>query len=531
MALGFAQSLNLSESSTATRDNLILDNLYGDGSIFRDIQLFRNNLKNKSTINPGEYTIEYDSYDLNQDGDDEDLYYFKVGQLIKLLRSKPERIIFSNFSLANQGTDEETDFYLLQIGEKKFASSTGVFATLSDLRDNLQLKLSNDPEINANYTLKVVSFENSFGGTTETPVEKMVLQWNYNGDQTNIPYILTYEGLGNGLDDSQPIIENGATNQVLLAGTPVDEGLESVTTDTNVYTLVPPFSNKTTVTVYDTNNENAILGLFEVFDSNAVDRFRLRNKDNNQQIIPNSPAEVGRYIIERSDAIFRNNITNLQRDRLETFVSDSTDEFVEGQVTESGAGISVLNDKTIGGYISTISIGTNILNLKKALTPKRDVDNIFQRSITFANSVRIINDDNVQTEEAPGLFIVTDDGTPRGAALRAFSDLSNPWFEVPNDAGTAPTVEGQATFDADVGEHLLTLASSAGIGKLTINSDGLVNSVTPKFIGNWTKNNYGAESTPIDVSTAGFKLEVLIRTPDDPEGETFSLLLAEVLSD
>jgi hypothetical protein len=319
-------------------------------------------------------------------------------------------------------------------------------------------------------------------------------------------------------------------NQVLLNGTPVDEGLESDTTDSSVYTLIPPFSNKTKLTVYDTFNDNVILGNFEVFDSNAIDRFRCVREDG-QIIIPNSPAELGRYIFERSDAVFQQNITNLKRERLRTFVTTDLDGDVDaGTIDNNISRTSVLDDLTIGDYLNNISIGVNILNLKKVLTPKRDVDNLFLRPITFQNSVRIINDDDVQTEAAPGLFIVTDDGTPRGSALRAFSDLSNPWFNITNNASDPNNiVEGADRYDAAVGDHLLTLASSAGIGKLVLNSDGVSGSTgsTLQIKGDWTTNNYATETTPIDPLDATYKLEVLIRTPFDPEGEAYSFLLVE----
>lgn len=199
-----------------------------------------------------------------------------------------------------------------------------------------------------------------------------------------------------------------------------------------------PFSNRTKVT-HGTGTTQ-----YEVYQSDALNSFYLKDGNGN--------AFVPTQDLIRDDAITFNNIANLSATRIEAVRDVGSNVATNNASTTSESGI--YNLRTIAENYSIIEEGIGIYYYKKSRIPLTEEDSIFNRPITFSGALRITNDSNIpQSTTSPGLFIKGPT-----AAVRAFSDVSNPWAE---DNPSSPT-------------KLQTTANNASVYDLVLNDPNLV---------------------------------------------------------
>jgi hypothetical protein len=145
--------------------------------------------------------------------------------------------------------------------------------------------------------------------------------------------------------------------------------------------------------------------------------------------------------LTRSDAISNPNLENMDVERL-IAVRDSSSGVQGGGDIDEETGI--YNLRSISSNIDLIEEGLGIYAYKKSRIPLTYKDSDFRKRLTFNGNIRITNDSlvNVGDAGAPGLFIQG----PSGAAVRAFSDVSNPWSkEGTGNGGTTSRIETTAS--------------------------------------------------------------------------------------
>ena len=145
--------------------------------------------------------------------------------------------------------------------------------------------------------------------------------------------------------------------------------------------------------------------------------------------------------LTRSDAISNPNLENMDVERL-IAVRDSSSGVQGGGDIDEETGI--YNLRSISSNINLIEEGLGIYAYKKSRIPLTYKDSDFRKRLTFNGNIRITNDSlvNVGDAGAPGLFIQG----PSGAAVRAFSDVSNPWSkEGTGNGGTTSRIETTAS--------------------------------------------------------------------------------------
>lgn len=155
--------------------------------------------------------------------------------------------------------------------------------------------------------------------------------------------------------------------------------------------------------------------------------------------------------LTRSDAISNPNLENMDVERL-IAVRDSSSGVQGGGDIDEETGI--YNLRSISSNIDLIEEGLGIYAYKKSRIPLTYKDSDFRKRLTFNGNIRITNDSlvNVGDAGAPGLFIQG----PSGAAVRAFSDVSNPWSKEGNGNG-------------DNTSRIETTASKSSVYELVLN--------------------------------------------------------------
>ena len=171
--------------------------------------------------------------------------------------------------------------------------------------------------------------------------------------------------------------------------------------------------------------------------------------------------------LTRSDAISNPNLENMDVERL-IAVRDSSSGVSGGGDIDDETGI--YNIRSISSNINLIEEGLGIYAYKKSRIPLTYKDSDFRKRITFNGNIRITNDSlvNVGDAGAPGLFIQG----PSGAAVRAFSDVSNPWSkEGTGNGGTTSRIETTAS-KSSVYELVLNEPNFAVPGSLLQSESG-----------------------------------------------------------
>jgi hypothetical protein len=163
----------------------------------------------------------------------------------------------------------------------------------------------------------------------------------------------------------------------------------------------------------------------EVFDSNGIDKFKLRNLSG--QAVSPLDSSNAKKILRRNDGVSAENISNLSSKRLETNPGAST-----GISDDDGAS-DLFNQYSASEQIDYINTQLALYYYKRDRVPLTFEDSSFDQRVNFRGSVMIVDNDATSTTQpsnsTPGLFIV-DASNPGGGATRAFSDASNPWSEV-----------------------------------------------------------------------------------------------------
>ena len=156
----------------------------------------------------------------------------------------------------------------------------------------------------------------------------------------------------------------------------------------------------------------------EVFDSNGIDKFRLRNL-NGQAVAPNGD-------LRRNDGVSAENLSNLSTKRLETNPGAST-----GISADDGAS-DLFNQYSASSQVDYINSQLSLYYYKRNRIPLTFEDSSFDARVNFRGSVMIVDNDatssTVPGATTPGLFIV-DASNPGAGSTRAFSDASNPWSQ------------------------------------------------------------------------------------------------------
>ena len=232
---------------------------------------------------------------------------------------------------------------------------------------------------------------------------------------------------------------------------------------------------------------------YEVFNSNGIDQFKV--KDSLGTVNPSGT-------LRRSDYVTQANMSNLSVKRLETSNSIS-----DGVSADQNSGGDVFNDFAFNEQVTYIEEALGLFYYKRYRIPRTYELSTFNIPIKFSGAIQIMNSvatpTTVPDDDSPGLFIV-DASNPSTAAVRAFSDSSNPWSQV-----ATGTANGALHTDED----------NAQANRLFF--DPVSQPTTPNIK---TVNSSGTQVTllaseTITVSTATHKLPVQIN------GETFFLLL------
>ena len=228
--------------------------------------------------------------------------------------------------------------------------------------------------------------------------------------------------------------------------------------------------------------------VYEVFNSNGIDQFKV--KDAFGSVNPTGT-------LRRSDYVTQANMSNLSVKRLET-----TNSISDGVSADQNSGGDVFNDFTFNQQVAYIQDALGLFYYKRSRIPRTYELSTFNVPIKFSGAIQIMNSvataSTVPDNNSPGLFIV-DASNPSTAAVRAFSDSSNPWSKV---SGALHTDED----NAQANRLFFDPVSQPTTPNIkTVNSSG-------------TQVTLIASET-ITVSTATHKLPVQIN------GETFFLLL------
>lgn len=190
--------------------------------------------------------------------------------------------------------------------------------------------------------------------------------------------------------------------------------------------FVVPFSNRTSVKC----------GTIDcvVVNSNAIDQFQLKRKDNNQIFDP------GVVDIIRYDSVFTQNFDNINPLR---FPPTKTENFTGISLTIEADSVDIY-DISIPSYIDFIDSAIDSFLYLKSNSILTYKDNSFTKPLNLSDGIIIRNLDsngnpitvqNSLTNSDPGVFIVN--GNER---FRAFSDNSNPWnIDTPNYTSTIST--------------------------------------------------------------------------------------------
>ena len=211
----------------------------------------------------------------------------------------------------------------------------------------------------------------------------------------------------------------------------IEGGHYSYDSSTDVVTVTGEgkvaFSDGTKISIDGAGFAGASVFEYEVFDSNGIDKFRV--KDGFGSVSPSGT-------LRRNDGVTFENISNLSSKRLETNPSAST-----GVSGDDGAS-DLFNQYTSSTQVDYINSQLGLYYYKRDRIPLTFQDSSFDETVRFRGSVMIVdNDATVSTQPGdltPGLFIV-DPSNP-GAGVRAFSDASNPWSETAY-ANTLSTTE------------------------------------------------------------------------------------------
>jgi len=229
---------------------------------------------------------------------------------------------------------------------------------------------------------------------------------------------------------------------------------------------------------------------YTVTASDAELTFELRDANGN--------AFIPTGTLTRSDAVTNLNFEFMDVERL-VAVRDTSSGVTGGASIDDESGI--YNLRSIASNISIIEEGLGIYSYKKSRIPLTYEDSEFRKRITFNGNIRITNDNqvNVGLSTSPGLYIQG----PSGSAVRAFSDVSNPWDKLgTGNGGTTSRIE--------------TTASKSSVYELVLNE--------PNFTGPAVQAESGNAS---DDYTHKMKVAVKSGADDDANStyETFFLLL------
>lgn len=236
------------------------------------------------------------------------------------------------------------------------------------------------------------------------------------------------------VEDIRLFSGNTRRQSVLLASEYTTDGDDIIVTgDGRV-----PFSNRTQVTHNGTT--------YTVTLSNALDRFQLRTAGGN--------AFVPTGDLVRSDEITIDNLSNMnvRRNQVVRDAGSGAQQSDTTSTNEESGGI--FNFRSIAGNYSVIEEGLGIYYYKKSRIPLTYEDSIFNRRVTFNGNIRITNGTNEpQSDTSPGLFIKGPTG-----AVRAFSDISNPWSE--NGTKLQTTANNAAAYDLVLNQPDLLVPTS-----------------------------------------------------------------------
>lgn len=178
----------------------------------------------------------------------------------------------------------------------------------------------------------------------------------------------------------------------------------------------------------------------EVFDSNGIDKFRLRNLSG--QAVSPLDSSNAKKTLRRNDGVTAKNLSNLSVKRLEANTGAST-----GISGDDGAA-DLFNQYPASGQVDYINSQLSLYYYKRSRIPLTFEDSSFDQTVNFKGSVMIVDNDATSSTQpsnsTPGLFIV-DASNPGAGATRAFSDASNPWSQVGSgNTGALVTTEANA---------------------------------------------------------------------------------------
>lgn len=258
------------------------------------------------------------------------------------------------------------------------------------------------------------------------------------------------------------------------------------------------FSDGTKVSIAGSGFAGASSFVYEVFNSNGIDKFQVKNAGGSTV----NPSGT----LRRSNFVSRENLANLSVKRLVTSPSSQ-----DGAGGVGSSGGDVFNSFSANAQTQYIEEQAALFYYKRSRTPRNYELSTFSTAVKFSGTITIISSTATSTTEpsdtSPGLFIV-DASAPSVDPVRAFSDSSNPWTQV-------------ATSTANGALHTDENAAQAN----TLFFDP-VSGNTPNFECVTESGSSAnlivtlASGSEIAVSTATHKLPIVVN------GETYFLLLA-----
>ena len=289
---------------------------------------------------------------------------------------------------------------------------------------------------------------------------------------------------------------------------------------------IVPYAEGTLVSYANEGEQGEVDYRYRATDSDTLTRFSLFDTVTQTPFVPTAPFKN----INRSDSITQSDLFNLNTPRPDTGVA-----FLEGnsQDDEEGApgadgeneatgSTSLFDEFSLGEQIAYIQERISLFAYKRGRVPITNQDTLLNANVTFEGSISLANFSgtdleisnpspppaNIVNPAAPGLFIRGIDGT----AIKAFTDLSNPWGADNPSPTPGPNV---AT------DRLFTLEDADGVDIVDVQVNKLSFKPTtgnqPEFIFN--SGNGVASVSTININDYTHKLPATIN------GELYYLLL------
>ena len=463
MAQGFVQSLNLFESQDGDSARGILNNLAGAG-IATDVSLFANNLRTFNFVSYTDFVASAEPYpvqgeqfysnvnpELNTDGD------FDNNPIDSWLQYNPNQDLIGTVTVSGGKVDISTSSQSAGDIENGFALYQHVTVTPGETYTvELNRRLLEEPTNGvATVSVKVFDAPGFTSLNTEQTMNVGFNTFNFTPTAATVTFAIHVVGGDASIDD--------VSTKLQITLDPADFDYLVIPSTVNG---AVPLSNGTRL--YQIDDDGTTRLDYEVVDSNALDRFRLKRVIGG--VVQSSVSAFDEFYNKTNKTFYIElpvtfqNLTSFSVSREElNDGSGGSGETTQGEGVgtledldnETGAdagapatNITFLKTNDLAELQGEIDAAVDTFYYKEGRTIVAYKDNYFDRLIELngvmyiANDTDIpYNDDNKNT--MPGLFIVA-----HGEAVRAFSDTNNPWDTGNLTTGIIHPVDSTITIDA-----------------------------------------------------------------------------------